>query len=325
LLNLSQETLIAGPNNVGKSIMIGAYNYVRTSYLTNSWFQAFNTTSYRWGSLHNIAHLHEPQKKVRLGTSFSGSYNGSATIDFQNQNPSFSPVLGSTPELIRELTRGWYFAPSRTEVQPNLQVGYNAQSTAWGQQLDPLGSNVITFLLERYTSRDRKWDIAEDWLRRIDPKLSILKSPLRGDQGSVETEQKGGVDVNMAYQGTGIQKTLTVIAGTVFSPEGSTIVIEEPEIHLHPRSQEVIVDLFNTAVNEWHKQVIFTAHSWNMLLPFISDVGEGTKRGNHPKANPGNFSLVTFAENGDDIEIKNYDLKGKNFRTVRDDFKKLWG
>lgn len=223
------------------------------------------------------------------------------------------------------MRKGWYFAPSRNEVQPNLQVGYSPQQTAWGQTLDPFGSNVITFLLERFTSRDPKWDLAEDWLKRIDPKLSILKSPLRGNQGYIETQQASGVDINMAYQGTGIQKTLTVIAGLVFSPEGSTIVVEEPEIHLHPRSQEVIVDLFNTAVNEWHKQVIFTAHSWNMLLPFISDIGEGTKRGGHATAVPQNFRLVTFAQKGDDVEIQDYDLKGKNFRTVRDHFKQLWG
>src|SRR5947208_13777201 len=87
---------------------------------------------------------------------------------------------------------------------------------AWEQPLDPFGSNIVTYLLERFTSRDPKWSLAEEWLRRIDPKLSILKSPLRGAQGSVETQQTSGFDVNVAYQGTGIQKTLTVIAGSVF-------------------------------------------------------------------------------------------------------------
>ena len=85
-------------------------------------------------------------------------------------------------------------------------------------------------------------------------------------------------------------------------------MVEEPEIYLHPRSQEVIVDPFNTAANDWHKQVIFTAHG-NVLLPFISDVGEGTKRGSHPRANPENFRLVTFAQKEDDTEIMDYDLE----------------
>jgi AAA ATPase domain len=322
-LNLSPETLLVGPNNVGKSIMVGTYNYVRTLHLTRS--LQYDTTSYRWGSIENIAHNHQFQRGVRAGANFSGRYNGMASIEYRaNQNWVWNPqALGV--ELQDELRNGWYFAPSRNEVQPNLQVGYNPQSTAWAQPLDPFGSNVITYLLERFTSRDPRWNVAEEWLKRIDPKLSILKSPLRGSYGSIETQQASGVDINMAYQGTGIQKTLTVIAGVVFSPEGSTIVIEEPEIHLHPRSQEIIVDLFNTAVNDWHKQVIFTAHSWNMLLPFISDIGEGTKRGSHPIASPDNFRLVTFSQDVDDVEIKDYDLKGKNFRTVRDDFKKLWG
>ncbi len=306
--------------------MVGAYNFVRTLHLTQDWYNQWNTTSYHWGSLQNIANNHLPQKRVRAALNLSGPrYTGSVAVEFQGQNPLFTPPQNTNQALLEELKNGWYFAPSRAEVQPNLHVSNNPQQTAWGQPLDPFGSNVITYLLERYTSRDPKWVVAEEWLKKIDPKLSILKSPLRRDQGSIETQQSSGVDVNMAYQGTGIQKTLTVIAGLVFSPEGSTLVVEEPEIHLHPRSQEVIVDLFNTAVNEWHKQVIFTAHSWNMLLPFISDVGEGTKRGSHPKAMPENFRLVTFAQKGDDIELKDYNLKGKVFKTVRDDFKTLWG
>jgi len=325
VLNISPETILVGPNNVGKSIMLGAYNFARSFHLTRA-FQ-FDTTSYRWGSLDNIAHNHAIQNGLRTGAVFSGRYNGTVSVEFQKagQKWAWDPPT-SNEALQNELKNGWYFAPSRSEVQPNLQVGFNPQTTAWEQPLDPFGSNIVTYLLERFTSRDPKWSVAEEWLRRIDPKLSILKSPLRGAQGSVETQQTSGFDVNVAYQGTGIQKTLTVIAGSVFSPEGSTLVVEEPEIHLHPRSQQIIVDLFNTAVNEWHKQVIFTAHSWNMILPFISDIGEGTERGStHSKARAENFRLVTFAQTGNDIDISDYDLRGKNFRDVRDYFQKLWG
>src|SRR6266516_1812835 len=50
-------------------------------------------------------------------------------------------------------------------------------------------------------------------LRKIDPELSILKSPLRRNLASLETTSKySDVSVNLAYQGTGIQKALTIIA-----------------------------------------------------------------------------------------------------------------
>lgn len=320
-LTLSPETVLVGPNNVGKSIMIGAYNWVRNFILRGA--LEFDTTSYRWGSIENIAHGHDQTHSVEMGLSFDKPTDSDYSVEFHQGNFSNK---GSRDNLMDEARKGWHFAPSRNEVPPNMQVGYAPQHTAWGQTLDPYGSNAITFLLERYTSRDRKWDIAEEWLKRIDPKLSILKSPLRGNRGSIETEQAGGMDINLAYQGTGIQKAVTVIAGLVFSPEGSTIIIEEPEIHLHPRSQEVLVDLFNTAVNDWGKQVIFTTHSWDMLLPFISDIGTGTVRGKtHVKAEPAKFKLVTFAQEGDKVAIRDFDLKGKDFVKVRTYFKQLWG
>jgi hypothetical protein len=234
---------------------------------------------------------------------------------------------GSLEKLRYEFSQVWYLMASRSEIPRQTQVGTQGPTTVWGQPLNPDGSNVVTFLLERYTSRDPRWNIAEDWLKKIVPEFSILKSPLRGAQGSIETEHaKLGVDINLAYQGTGTQKVLSTIAALVFSPEGSTVIIEEPEIHLHPRSQEVLVDLFNLAVTKWGKQVIFTTHSWDMLLPLISDVGDGSERGKtHIKADPKEFKLVTFAREGDQVRIEDYDLRNKDFMKVRAYFKQLWG
>ncbi len=323
-LDLSPETVLVGPNNVGKSVMIGAYNFVRHFAIRGNW--EFDTTSYRWGSHANIAYRHGRSSRITMGIGVEGHWTGNFSVDL---NPPGYTFAGSRDETVfDELRKGWYFAPSRNEIPPSLQVGMRPQDTAWSQPLDPYGSNVITYLLERYTSRDPRWDVAEQWLTRIDPQFSILKSPLRGNQGSIETsiEKEDGVDINMAYQGTGIQKAVTVITALVFSPKGSTIIIEEPELHLHPRSQEVLVDLFNLAVNEWEKQVIFTTHSWNMLLPFISDIGTGSTRGEpHVKADQNKFKLVSFSRTAEAIEVKDYDLRGKNFRDVRDHFKHLWG
>ena len=322
-LDLSPETVLVGPNNVGKSVMIGAYNFVRQFTFSGSW--EFDTASYRWESIQNIAHRHDNHSPVEMGISLSGDYTGDLSVVFQDGRGSFK---GSRDNVVREeLRKGWYFAASRNEIPRQMQVGIHGLSTPWNQPLNPDGSNVVTYLLERYTSRDRNWDVAENWLKRVVPEFSILKSPLRGAQGSIETEHaKLGVDINLAYQGTGTQKVLSTIAALVFSPEGSTIIIEEPEIHLHPRSQEVLVDLFNLAVNEWGKQVIFTTHSWDMLLPFVSDIGTGTTRGKtHNKADPNNFRLVTFAQEGEKVAIRDFDLKEKDFVKVRTYFKQLWG
>jgi predicted ATPase len=174
------------------------------------------------------------------------------------------------------------------------------------------------------------WDEAEEWLKRIDPGFTLLKSPLRGNQASIETTRKYPTletDVNLAFQGGGIQRALQIICAVVFSPRESVIIIEEPEMNLHKDSQEILVDLFNKAVNEWNKQVIITTHSWNMILPIWSDIGlERSRRSgdNHIKTDASKFKLVAFWP-GDQIQIKDYNIDQKKFTDMQQDFKLLWG
>jgi hypothetical protein len=216
--------------------------------------------------------------------------------------------------------------PSRSGVIASIQLGTVMSGTAWGQGVNPDGSNIAPYLLERYTGRDPNWAEAEKWLNAITNESVTLKSPLNGTAVSIETTLTSGFDVNLAYQGTGIQKAISTIAALVFSPVGSTIIIEEPEIHLHKRSQQVLIDLMNKAVNEWKKQVIFTTHSWDMVLPFVSDVGKGSKRGQgHVIARPENFKLVVFDRIKDNIEISELDIKNMEFMDFQRAMGKLWG
>ena len=325
-INFTPETMIVGPNNVGKSAIFAAFNFLRnTQYVGWQW----DTPTYSLANFETAVHNHDQKRTIQLGVNVNGSdWSGQISADITLSSYNLALAPNNPQKANQELRKYWFMRASKSDVPRSMQVGVRGPSTSWGQQLDPDGSNVITYLLEKYTSRDKRWDVAEAWLKRIVPEFSVLKVPLRGRESSVETELvTSKADINVAYQGTGIQKALSTIAALVFSPEGSTIIIEEPEIHLHPQSQEVLVNLFNEAVNSWKKQVIFTTHSWNMLLPFISDIGEGTTRGaNHVKANANDFKLVTFERDANNrSQIKEYDLRDKPVSTVRTHFKGVWG
>jgi len=129
-------------------------------------------------------------------------------------------------------------------------------------------------------------------------------------------------------QGSGFQSAAAIISAVVFSPEGSTVIIEEPEAFLHPSSQEVIVDMMNDAVNNHAKQIIFSTHSCNILLPFFSDVGTDAaarSKEKHIAADPKKFSMWTFEKTSGKNSISPYPLQKKTFRQFRDDFKYIWG
>jgi hypothetical protein len=194
------------------------------------------------------------------------------------------------------------------------------------QPLRPSGSNVINFLLERWTDRDKKWGIAESWLRKIDPDMSELKTPIRGHEVFLET-LFGNTDVNVSLQGSGFQSAAAIVSAVVFSPEGSTVIIEEPEAFLHPKSQEVIVDMINDAVNNHNKQVIFSTHSCNILLPIWHDIGQPSHKRNeeHVPLDPEKFSMWVFEKVSGKVSIRPYPMHEKTWKNFSEDFKIIWG
>lgn len=313
------ETVIFGPNNVGKSTMLAAYAVVARG--------GFEPPLTKFGSVQEASFGNNQESEVMVkvrGEDSSGP--AERTVIARKFNAFETRQSGSAQSqasLNNWLQNTWYLLSERSFV--SRSSGLAAGTPA----LDYLARNTIQFFLERWTARDPGWAIAEEWLRKIDPSTRILKSPLRGGVASIETTRSSHneeLDVNIALQGGGVQRALQIIAAVVFSPKGSVIIVEEPEMNLHKDSQQVLVDLFNKAVNEWGKQIIFTTHSWNMILPLISDAGVGASRGaDHVILGKGKLKTVAFSLQNSELKIEDYGLGQKTFRQVQEDLKLIWG
>ncbi len=241
------------------------------------------TYYYPHPSLLDIIHMKDPNKTISIEARHDNP-NTLLQLDINHNTIKHFMTPGVDQNFLQNYI---YISALRGIITPNVRIGDNRQS------IDPRGSNIIQFFLERFTDRDERWNEAEYWIRKIDPSLRLLKTPLRGGAASLESKSEYGIDINFAYQGLGIQNAVTIIAALVFSEHNATIVIEEPENHLNPSIQEHIADLINKAVMEWNKQVIFTTHSVNMILPYLSDVGKGKDRGNeHIKIDHERFLMI---------------------------------
>lgn len=77
--------------------------------------------------------------------------------------------------------------------------------------------------------------------------------------------------VNLPDVGFGISQVLPVLVACFYAPEGSTLLIEEPEIHLHPSAQAALADVFIDVLKareHGHKrnvQLIVETHSEHFL------------------------------------------------------------
>lgn len=65
--------------------------------------------------------------------------------------------------------------------------------------------------------------------------------------------------------GFGVSQVLPVLALCFYVPEGATIILEQPEIHLHPSVQAGLADVLIDAVKKRGVQVLVESHSEHLL------------------------------------------------------------
>lgn len=129
-----------------------------------------------------------------------------------------------------------------------------------GEDLLPILHSIFTNR-RNFPIRDKivKWaekfgmaDLFSSWIGE-----SVIESTF--------TDEVLNTEVHLGMGGFGSKQIISIITQFFYSPKGSIILIEEPEVSLHPKQQIVLLELFAEAKKEG-KQVIFTTHSEFLLL-----------------------------------------------------------
>lgn len=92
-------------------------------------------------------------------------------------------------------------------------------------------------------------------------------------QARVKTRQ-GASEVLLTDVGFGVSQVLPVITLLQYVPEGSTVILEQPEIHLHPLAQAGLADVIIQAATHRRVQVILESHSEHLLLRLQRRIAE---------------------------------------------------
>jgi hypothetical protein len=83
-------------------------------------------------------------------------------------------------------------------------------------------------------------------------------------------------DVLITDVGFGVSQILPVLVLCYYVPEGSVILLEQPEIHLHPSVQSGLADVFLDAVKNRNVQIIVESHSEHLLRRLQRRVADET-------------------------------------------------
>ena len=93
--------------------------------------------------------------------------------------------------------------------------------------------------------------------------------------------------VNMVAEGFGANALIQLLHQLITADKGATVLIEEPEIHLHPKAQADLAEVMADVAKAEDKQVIMTTHSEYVAGRLLTLVAEG-------KLTPGELAIYAF-------------------------------
>lgn len=170
-----------------------------------------------------------------------------------------------------------YVAPIRQHIPR-----YGVLGTMPHTELGASGQNLIRVLSQRSTEGPSGRAILKELNKWLGTRFKILKNIRLVDIDKSKTiklliadEHCGRKPINLAEMGSGISQLVPVIVQTVLTPKKGCILIEQPEIHLHPAAQADLADLFAHYAAHSDKQIIIETHSEHLVLRIRRRIAEG--------------------------------------------------
>ncbi len=131
--------------------------------------------------------------------------------------------------------------------------------------------------LRRYGRHRPFSHIVAHWLRELgiidDFRIMEIAPGSNRWQAKVRTS-RGAPEVMLTDVGFGVSQVLPVIVLLHYAPEGSTVLLEQPEIHLHPLAQAELADVIIHAATHRKVQVVLESHSEHLLLRLQRRIAE---------------------------------------------------
>lgn len=146
-------------------------------------------------------------------------------------------------------------------------------------ELGPRGPDLMRILVQDSAASSPLLGKLEYWLcahfkLMHDLRLVFLDKEQTAASLIARTRTGEGPRVNLADMGTGVSQLVPVIVQAVLLPPKGCLLVEQPEIHLHPRAQADLADLFIDSLNEG-RQLIVETHSEHLVLRVRRRIAEG--------------------------------------------------
>ncbi|MEA5420505.1 DUF3696 domain-containing protein [Spirulina sp. CCNP1310] len=135
------------------------------------------------------------------------------------------------------------------------------------------------------------------WLKKLGLIETFKVQPIGENRQEYEVKVQQtphSPEVFITDVGFGLSQILPVLVLCYYAPPGSTIILEQPEIHLHPSVQAGLADVFVDAIKTRQIQIIVESHSEHLLRRLQRRIAEAEEG-----LNPQDIQLYFCTSNPD--------------------------
>lgn len=296
-IELAPITLLYGTNSSGKTSILQALLLLKQTEVTKRQ-QAINfggsASEYvDLGAYEDVIHKHDISLHLTISVTWRNRYfDQSVPYDQNAKNILFGEsvkiwgmskgeaiVLNESPEDIYAL------AGYGVELSGMLYLGplrwFPRRVIIWRgtppQIIDAQGENTADVLINSQRNDATLVADVETWLHRLGLLDRLIVRPIDKNDRFYEMRihtVNSDVNSSLADVGFGISQILPVVTMLLFVPEGSIVLIEQPELHLHPSAQAALADLFLEVAEKRKLQLIIESHSEHLLTRFQRRIAE---------------------------------------------------
>ena len=201
--------------------------------------------------------------------------------------------------------------------------------------MGPAGASVVDAILssrerdERIEVTGREPDPTLDeyvaeWLKRLglvhDFRVEALAEGRRLFEVKVR-KSPHSAEVLLTDIGFGVSQILPVLVLCFYVPPGSTVILEQPDLHLHPSVQAGLADVFIDAWKKRNVQILFESHSEHLLRRLQRRIAEE----DIPEKDVGLFFCSTDGSGGSSLSPLKVDEFGNISNWPKDFFGDQFG
>ncbi len=275
-LEFSKINLLIGPNGSGKSSVLESLDIMALkrdyrSPITRSTSGDVITEKFMGiGSFENVIHSHDVNKRIRIVGEFKNSAISTIEVELsQGKGTRKITVneLGSSVDV--EITRIFHILRTDRRIKRRLTgVTGNAYNvnTANAHQL-------FYYACYRREFKDNIQMIREFYSRYGLHDIRWVPTERQNEYEIIATTSEG-VDINLADAGAGLAALFPIVVALAFYPGGSTVLIEHPEMHLHPKLQYELAEFFLMVSEKRSYQLIIETHSEHLLYGLLNAVAQ---------------------------------------------------